>query len=66
MGWSIGLAGPVPFVCNLHLACNLADLHKSFAVQPIIVDSSLSKLMSVTIVAASVKKQEVIMRQGNS
>ena len=65
MGRSIGLAEPVPFVHNLYLACNFADLHKSCAVQPIIVDSFLS-LMSVTIGAASVKKHRVIMRQGNS
>lgn len=67
MGWSMGLAGPVPFVHNLYLACSFADLHKSCAVQPINVDSFLS-LMSVTIGAATVKKPEVIIiiRQGNS
>ena len=42
---------------SFHLACNLVnDLHKSFAVQPIIVNCFPS-LMSVTIGTTSVKKQ---------
>ena len=50
---------------SFHLACNLVDLDKSFALQPIIVNCFPS-FMSVTIGTTSVKKQGVIMRQGKS